>query len=57
MRYCDSLSHTKARKVDVIMEVGILVGSNGGAAFALMRSEHLGTLEEGIYSGTSMKTF
>ena len=48
MRSCGSASDTNAREVDGVRAVGFIVSSNGGVRFALLRFEHLRTLEVGI---------
>jgi hypothetical protein len=45
MRSCGSLSDTRAREVEGVGAVGLIVSSNGGVRLTFMRAEYLGTLE------------
>jgi hypothetical protein len=48
------LNDTKAKKIDGIRAVGFIVNSNGGVGLAFLRAEHLGTLEVGTTSTTTV---
>jgi hypothetical protein len=44
------LSGAKAREVQGVGAVGLIVSSNGGVRLAFLRAEYLGTLEVGTTS-------
>ena len=50
MRSCGSLSNTRARKIDDVGAVGLIVNSNGSVGFAFIRAKYLGTLQVGTTS-------
>jgi hypothetical protein len=45
---CGSLSNTRAREVDGIRAVGLIVSTNGGVRLAFLRAEYFGTFEMGL---------
>ena len=45
VRSCGSLSNTRARKVEGVRAVGLIISTNWGVGFACLRTEDLGTLE------------
>jgi hypothetical protein len=47
MRPCGSLSNTRAREVDGVRAVGLIVSTNGGVGLAFLRAEYFGTFEVG----------
>jgi hypothetical protein len=50
MRPCGSLSNTRAREVEGVRAVGLIISSNGGVRLAFLRAEDFNTLEVGTTS-------
>jgi hypothetical protein len=50
MRYCGSLSETRAREFDGVGAVDFIVSSNADIRLAFLRAKYLGTLEVGTTS-------
>jgi hypothetical protein len=57
MRPCGSLSNTRAREVEGVRAVGLIVSSNGGVRLAFVQAEDLGTLEVGTTSTEFVDAF
>jgi len=50
MRPCDFLSNTRAREVEGVRAVGLIISSNGGVRLAFLQAEDFSTLEVGTTS-------
>jgi hypothetical protein len=57
MRPCGSLSNTRARVVEGVRAVGLIVSTNGGVRLAFLRTEYLGTFEMGTTSTEFVDAF
>ena len=57
MRPCCSLSDTRAREVEGVGAVGLIVSSNGGVRLAFLRAEDLGTFKVGTTSTKFIHAF
>jgi len=57
MRPYGSLSDTRAREVESVRAVGLIVSSNGGVRLASLRAEDLSTFEVGITSTEFVHAF
>jgi hypothetical protein len=57
MRPYGSLSNTKAREVEGVRAVGLIISSNGGVRLAFVRAEDLGTLKVGTTSTEFVDAF
>jgi hypothetical protein len=57
MRPCGSLSNTRAREVEDVRAVGLIVSSNGCVRLAFLRAEDLDTLEVGTTSTEFIHAF
>ena len=57
MRCCGSLNDTRAREVDDVEAMGLIVSSNGDVGLAFLRAEYLGTLEVGTTSTKFVPAF
>jgi hypothetical protein len=57
MRPCGSLSNTRAREVEGVKTVGLIVSSNGCVRLTFLRAEDFGTLEVGTTSTEFIHAF
>jgi hypothetical protein len=57
MRPCGSLSNTRAREVEGVRAVGLIVSSNGGIRLSFLRAEDFGALEVGTTSTKFVNAF
>ena len=48
MKSCGSLSNMRAREIDAVGTVDLIVSSNQGVGLAFLQAEYLGTLEVGL---------